>query len=87
MGTLSFWWAAAGTPYYLGYADALARVTPADISRFISSMIIGKPSILSVRMNQADFDREKESAARRGWTMITKDNAYWWASSEKGGGR
>jgi len=87
VGTLSFWWAAAGTPYYLGYADAMARVTPADVSRFISSFVIGRPSILSVRMNQADFDREKDSAARRGWTTVTKDNAYWWASSEKGGGR
>jgi zinc protease len=85
VGTLSFWWAAAGTPYYTGYAEALRKVTPADISRFISSYIIGKPGILSVRMNSADFEREKASAARQGWTVITKDNAYWWASSQKGG--
>ena len=28
IGTLAFWWASAGTPYYLGYNDALQRVTP-----------------------------------------------------------
>jgi len=85
VGTLQFWWAAATTSYYLGYADALKSVKPADLSRFISTFVVGKPSILSVRMNQEDFDKEKASAARRGWTVVTKDNAYWWSAAQKGG--
>ena len=83
VGTLQFWWAAAGTPYYIGYADALRRVKPADISRFISSFIVGKPSILSVRINQDDFDKEEASAAAAGWTLVTKDNAFWWSQAQK----
>jgi zinc protease len=85
IGTLAFWWASASTAYYLGYNDALQKITPADISRFIASYIINKPSVLSVRMNQRDFDRERDSAARQGWTSITKDNAYWWAGPADGG--
>jgi zinc protease len=87
VGTLSFWWAAASTKYYLGYNDALAKVTPADIGRFLTATIVGRPSILSLRMNQADFDREKAAAASGGWETVTKDNAYWWAASQKGGGK
>jgi zinc protease len=85
IGTLAFWWASASTAYYLGYNDALQKITPADISRFIASYIINKPSVLSVRMNQRDFDRERDSAARQGWTSITKANAYWWAGPADGG--
>jgi len=87
IGTLAFWWASAGTAYYLGYNDALQRITPAEITRFISTYIVNRPSMLSMRMNQKDFDREQGSAARGGWTSITKDNAYWWADQSKGGGQ
>jgi len=85
IGTLAFWWASASTAYYLGYNDALQKITPADIVRFISRYIVTRPSVLSVRMNQQDFDRERESATRQGWSSITKDNAYWWADQTKGG--
>ena len=85
--TLDFWWASASTAYYRGYNDALLSVTPADIARFVSTYIIDRPSVLSVRMNQQDFDREKDSAAQQGWTSITRDNAYWWARQPAGGGR
>ncbi|MGA2379402.1 MAG: pitrilysin family protein [Spirochaetia bacterium] len=87
IGTLAFWWASASTAYYLGYNDALQKITPADITRFISTYILDRPSVLSVRMNQQDFDREGASAARQGWSSITKDNAYWWADQAKGDGQ
>ena len=87
IGTLAFWWASASTAYYLGYNDALQRVTPADITRFIATYILTMPSVLSIRMSQVDFDRERGSAAGRSWTPITRDNAYWWAEPVKGGAR
>jgi zinc protease len=85
IGTLAFWWASAGTPYYLGYSDTLQKIGGADIRRFVSTYFIDKPSVLSLRMNAGDFQREKDSAAGGGWATITKDNAYWWADSRKGG--
>ncbi len=87
IGTLAFWWASANTAYYLSYNDALQKITSADVARFVSAYIINRPSVLSVRMNQADFDREQASAARQGWSSITKDNAYWWADQAKGNGQ
>ncbi len=87
IGTLSFWWASAGTAYYLGYADALQRVAPADIARFISAYITSRPSVLSVRMNSADFNREKAAADKGGWRLVTRENAYWWAAPGKEGAR
>ena len=87
IGTLAFWWASAGTDYYLGYNDALQRVTPADITQFITTYITRRPSVLSIRMSREDFDRERGSEAGRPWTSITRDNAYWWADQAKGGGK
>jgi zinc protease len=84
IGTLAFWWASAGTSYYLGYNDALKRVSPADITRFITTYITNRPSVLSIRMSRKDFERERASAAGSAWTPITRDNAYWWAD-RKGG--
>ncbi len=85
IGTLAFWWASAGTAYYLGYNDALQRVSPADIARFITTYITSRPSVLSIRMSREDFDREHGSGAGGTWTAITRDNAYWWADQQKGG--
>jgi zinc protease len=85
IGTLAFWWASAGTAYYLGYNEALQRVAPADISRFIAAYITNRPSVLSIRMSRKDYERERGSAAGAAWTLITRDNAYWWADQSKGG--
>jgi zinc protease len=80
---LSDLWSTAGTAYYLGYDDALRRVGPKDIASFLSAYVLHATSVLSVRMSPGDFAREKDSAVKQGWTLVTKDNAYWWA--DKGG--
>ncbi|MGA2976313.1 MAG: pitrilysin family protein [Spirochaetia bacterium] len=85
IGALSFWWSAASTAYYLGYNDALQRVTQPDIAKLISDYVSSRTSVLSVQMNPKDFEKEKASAAQQRWTVITKDNAYWWADQGKGG--
>jgi zinc protease len=87
IGTLAFWWASAGSAYYAGYDDALRKITPADISRFIAAFIIDKPSVLSVRMNAGDYERERGAAEKQGWTAVTRGNAYWWADTSTGGGQ
>ena len=84
IGSLSFWWSSASTSYYLGYTDALRQVTPPDIATFIATYILSKPSVMSIRMNPKDFEAEKAQAQDQGWTVISKDNAYWWADQAKG---
>jgi zinc protease len=85
IGTLSFWWTAAGTDYYQGYSDALRRITQPDLVTFLNTYVTARPSVLSVQMNPQDFQKEKASAIKQGWSVITKDNAYWWADPATGG--
>jgi zinc protease len=82
IGQLSFWWASSNTDYYLGYANNLARVGPADIARWLQGWLIGKPSIAAVRLNPKDFTREKDADGKAGFAEITKDNAYWWVAGQ-----
>ncbi len=79
IGSLSFWWATAGTPYYLGYVDNLKRIGFTEIRKYLFDYVIGKNSVMSVRMNPEDFKKEKEQAVKAGYTILSKDNAYWWA--------
>jgi zinc protease len=43
--TLSFWWASTGLEYFRGYLQNLRRTTRADISRYITTYIQGKPHV------------------------------------------
>jgi zinc protease len=42
---LSFWWASTGIDYFRGYHAALRRTSRADISRYVSTYIQGKPHV------------------------------------------
>ena len=43
--TVSFWWASTGVDYYRDYHKNLRRVSRADISRYVSNYIHGKPHV------------------------------------------
>lgn len=43
--TLSFWWASTGLDYFRGYLTNLRRTTRADISRYVTTYIQGKPHV------------------------------------------
>jgi zinc protease len=43
--TISFWWASTGLDYFRGYLGNLRRTTRADISRYVSTYIQGKPHV------------------------------------------
>ena len=43
--TLSFWWASTGLEYFRGYLTNLRRTTRADINRYVSTYIQGKPHV------------------------------------------
>lgn len=42
---LSFWWASTGIDYFRGYHTNLRRTSRADISRYVSNYIQGKPHV------------------------------------------
>jgi zinc protease len=43
--TLSFWWSTTGIDYFRGYLDNLRRTNRADISRYVTTYIQGKPHV------------------------------------------
>jgi len=43
--TLGFWWSSTGIDYFRGYLGNLRRTSRADISRYISTYIQGKPHV------------------------------------------
>jgi zinc protease len=43
--TLSFWWASTGIDYFRGYLPTLRRTSRADISRYVTTYIQGKPHV------------------------------------------
>ncbi|HEV2830155.1 MAG TPA: pitrilysin family protein [Pyrinomonadaceae bacterium] len=43
--TISFWWASTGIDYFRGYLGNLRRTKRADISRYVSTYIQGKPHV------------------------------------------
>ncbi|HEY0081060.1 MAG TPA: pitrilysin family protein [Pyrinomonadaceae bacterium] len=43
--TISFWWASTGTDYFRGYLGNLRRTSRADISRYVTTYIQGKPHV------------------------------------------
>jgi zinc protease len=52
--TLSFWWASTGLDYFRDYLPRLRATSRADISRYISTYIQGKPHIgLALMSNEA----------------------------------
>lgn len=42
---LGFWWSSTGTEYYRGYHRNLRAITRADISKYLTTYILGKPHI------------------------------------------
>jgi zinc protease len=43
--TISFWWASTGLDYFRGYLGNLRRTSRADLSRYVSTYIQGKPHV------------------------------------------
>ena len=50
--TLSFWWASTGLEYFRGYLGNLRRTSRADISRYVTTYIQGKPHVGLVMISE-----------------------------------
>jgi zinc protease len=49
--TIGFWWASTGLDYYRGYLGRLRATSRADISRYLTGYILGKPHVGLALMN------------------------------------
>jgi zinc protease len=57
--TLSFWWASTGIDYFRGYLPTLRRTSRADINRYVSTYIQGKPHV-SVALMSEEAQRQAQ---------------------------
>ena len=48
---LGFWWAVTGLDYFYGYVETMARQTPADLQRYATTYIIGRPHVTGVMLS------------------------------------
>mgnify|MGYP003288965796 CR=1 FL=1 len=48
---LAFWWSVTGLDYFLGYVDAMARQTPAELQTYARKYIVGKPHVTGVLLS------------------------------------
>lgn len=60
---LGFWWSSTGIDYYRDYHKKLRATTRADINRYISTYIIGKPHVSVALISPADQEKAKLTEA------------------------
>jgi zinc protease len=67
---LGFWWSVTGLDYFLGYVDAMARQTPAELQAYARKYIVGKPHVTGVLLSPQARRKlgltEEELSGRRG---------------------
>jgi zinc protease len=49
--TIGFWWSVADVDYFMGYVDDMAKQTPADLVRYATTYILGKPRVTGVLLS------------------------------------
>ncbi|MEP6743628.1 MAG: pitrilysin family protein [bacterium] len=57
--TLSFWWSSTGLEYFRGYLGRLRATSRADISRYVTTYIQGKPHIGLAMLSSGDQGKTK----------------------------
>jgi len=78
VSSLAWWWAEASGDYFIGYDGALAKTGPAEVNAFIDTYILRNLEVIALRMNPADYERERKSLSAAGFVTVNQTNAYWW---------
>ncbi len=61
--SLGFWWSSTGIDYYRGYYKNLRATSRADIKKYISTYILGKPHVGVALVSTADQQKAKLTEA------------------------
>ncbi|MBW2537893.1 MAG: insulinase family protein [Deltaproteobacteria bacterium] len=75
---ITFWWASASLDYYLGYVDNVAKVTPADVTGFVTRYMKDKPFVFGALLSpemKADGKTAKRLAEIAGVKVVLKGGA------------
>ncbi|MBL8966345.1 MAG: insulinase family protein [Spirochaetaceae bacterium] len=76
--SLAFWWGAASADYFLGYAATLSSTGTREVLAFLDAYVMKNLEVVGLRMNPADYEREKKTFQDSGFEVIGPANAFWW---------
>ncbi len=82
LDTLQFWWTAADANYYYNYNINMKKTGNTEIASFINKYITGKKPVVLVLVNPSVYEKEKNDFDSKGYTEITKANAFWWGDKK-----
>lgn len=75
---LSYWWATASADYFIGYSSALAKTGSEELAAFVDTYVMHNLEVIALRMNPADYEKEKKLFANSGFDLVGPANAFWW---------
>ena len=75
---LRFWWITASDDYYYHYVGNMMKVDKKGIDAFLNKYINGKNALVTVLVNPAVYEQQKQDFADAGFVEITKDTAFWY---------
>lgn len=75
---MRFWWITASDDYYYHYVENMMKVDKNGIDRFLNKYIKGKNPLVTVLVNPAVYEQQKQAFADAGFVEITKDTAFWY---------
>ena len=76
--SLRFWWITADADYYYSYLDNMMKIDKDDIDRFLTEYISERNALVTVLVNPAVYEKQKEAFAAAGFSEITADTAFWY---------
>ena len=83
ISNLSLWWASASTRYFLDYTQNTGRVTFGDIREYLTRYMLDKKSLLAVRTDENEFEKEQGKLEIYKFKKIDKTNAFWWSEEKE----
>ncbi len=76
---LSFWWAVAGTDYFLGYESNCLKVKEDQLVRFLKRYLADRPEAVAIRVDSAWLAANETAKPGQGaYEKVGADNAFWW---------
>jgi zinc protease len=78
LSELQFWWVNTSPDFFFSYLDNLKKVRKSHIDAYLARYIVGKYPLVTVRVNPAVYEKQKQAFLDAGFVELTKDTAYWW---------
>lgn len=80
LSQVEYWWVNATTDLF--FSDG-KKVKKADIDGYLNTYVVGKNPLVTVQVNPAVYEAQKQAFADAGFIEFTQDSAYWWKDYEK----